>query len=299
MNSENCKLPTDWRPLYPFESRFLALDGHRLHYVDEGRGETLLLVHGNPTWSFHWRKLILAFRDRYRLVALDHIGCGLSDKPGDYPYTLAQHVENLKQLIEQLDLKDITLVAQDWGGAIGMGAAVELPERFRRFVLFNTAAFRSTRMPWRIAACRIPLLGKIGVQGLNLFLRAALRMALADPKKLSAAERAGDLAPYDSWANRQAIYRFVQDIPQRLSHPSYAELSAIEASLSRFRDYPVQLIWGMKDWCFTSHFLERFLEFFPQAEVHRIAAAGHWVVEESHQEIVRVVENFLVANAKR
>src|SRR5205085_1369411 len=152
-----------------------------------------------------------------------------------YPYTLAQHVANLKKFIERLDLRDITLVAQDWGGAIGLGAAVALPARFRRFVLFNTAAFRSPRMPRRIAACRIPVLGKIAVQGLNLFLRAALRMALADPQKLSAAERAGYLAPYNSWANRQAIFRFVQDIPLQASHPSYATLAAIETGLAKFR----------------------------------------------------------------
>ena len=291
-------LQTDnWQTLYPFDSHFLAIGGQRLHYLDEGRGETLLLVHGNPTWSFHWRKLILAFCDRYRLIAPDHIGCGLSDKPGDYFYTLAQHVANLKRLIEHLDLKDITLVAQDWGGAIGMGAAVEIPERFRRFVLFNTAAFRSTRMPWRIEACRIPLLGKLGVQGLNLFLRAAFRMALADPRKMSAIERAGYLAPYDTWASRQAIYRFVEDIPLRPSHPSYAKLTAIEEGLSQFRDYPVQLIWGMQDWCFSPHFLERFVEFFPHADVHRIADAGHWVVEEAHEEIVPLMESFLAKNS--
>ncbi len=285
----------DWRSLYPFVSNYLPLDGARLHYVDEGKrdGEPILFVHGNPTWSFHWRKLIGVLRANYRTIATDHVGCGLSDKPADYSYTLAQHTANLKKLVENLDLKNITLVAQDWGGAIGMGVASEMPERFRRFVLFNTGAFRSTRMPWRIAACRIPVVGKIALQGLNLFQHAAFRMALADPSKLSAAERAGYVAPYDSWANRQAIYRFVQDIPLRPSHPSYATLTKVEAGLSQFRDRPVQLIWGMQDWCFSPHFLERFLEFFPQAEAHRLAKAGHWVVEEAHEQIMPLMTEFL------
>ena len=116
------------------------------------------MVHGNPTWSFYWRNLILALRERYRVVAVDHIGCGLSDKPaaGDYSYRLAQRVADLGELVEKLDLRQITLVAHDWGGAIGMGAAVAAPERFARFVLMNTAAFRMSHCPWSIRACRIP-----------------------------------------------------------------------------------------------------------------------------------------------
>ena len=122
----------DWRSLYPFQSHEVTLDGHRCHYLDEGSGPVLLMVHGNPTWSFYWRNLILALRDRFRIVAVDHIGCGLSDKPAadDYSYRLARRVADLGQLIEKLDLRQITLVAHDWGGAIGMGAAVAAPERF-------------------------------------------------------------------------------------------------------------------------------------------------------------------------
>ena len=135
----------DWRPLYPFASHEILLDGHRCHFLDEGAGPTVLLVHGNPTWSFYWRNIVLALRGRYRLVVPDHIGCGLSDKPdaGAYSYRLAQRTADLVQLVERLDLRQITLVAHDWGGAIGMGAAVARPERFARFVLMNTAAFRA------------------------------------------------------------------------------------------------------------------------------------------------------------
>ncbi|HZZ71112.1 MAG TPA: alpha/beta fold hydrolase [Pirellulales bacterium] len=294
-----------WQTLFPFPPRYFQVGAARLHYVDQGPAtlaaasgqpaarETLLLVHGNPTWSFHWRKLIGAFEDRYRLIAPDHIGCGGSDKPRDYPYTLAQHVANLCALIEHLQLRDITLIAQDWGGAIGMGAAVALPSRFRRFILGNTAAFRSNQMPWRIAACRLPGVGRLAVQGMNLFLRAALRMALQHPDRLTKAERAGYLAPYDNWPHRQAIYRFVEDIPLRASHPSYSKLLEIETGLRQFRDSPVQLFWGMRDWCFTPHFLERFVEFFPAGEVHRFADAGHWVFEEAHQEIAERIGAFL------
>jgi haloalkane dehalogenase len=266
----------------------------RYHYLDEGQGDVLLLVHGNPTWSFHWRKLVLALRDRYRLIVPDHIGCGLSDKPWPYPYRLGQHVANLLQLVESLDLRRITLVGHDWGGAIGLGAAVRAPQRFSRFVLFNTAAFRDRRMPWRIRVCRTPILGRLLVQGLNGFLRAALRMATARPKEwLTPAVRAGYLAPYDRWRSRVAIYHFVRDIPLSPRHPSYAALAEIEAGISQFRDRPMQLIWGLRDWCFTPHFLERFLETFPQAQAHRLAHAGHWVVEDAIEEVVPLLQTFL------
>ena len=285
----------DWQALYPFASHEALVGGHRLHYVDEGKGPTLLMVHGNPTWSFYWRDLIATFRGRCRVVAPDHIGCGLSEKPSArrYPYRLQRRVDDLCELIERLDLREVTLLAHDWGGAIGMGAAVAMPERFARFVLFNTSAFRSRRCPWRIRICRTPGIGRIAVQGLNLFARAAIHMAVADPTRLSPAARAGLLAPYDCWSHRTAVYQFVADIPLNRRHPSYATLEKIEAGLSKFRQHPVCLIWGMRDWCFTPHFLERFQQIFPQAEVHRFADAGHYVVEEAHERIVPVVSKLV------
>jgi haloalkane dehalogenase len=284
-----------WRALYPFESHSLAIGGHRYHYVDEGRGEPLLFVHGNPTWSFHWRELIQAWRPARRAIAPDHLGCGLSDKPRDWPYRLADHIDNLVALVRELDLRDVTLLAHDWGGAIGLGAALAEPERFRRFVLFNTGAYRPWFIPWRIRACRTPILGKLGLQGLNLFGRAALRMTMSR-RRLAPAERAGYLAPYSNWSNRLAIYRFVQDIPLAPGHPSDAKLAEIEAGLPTLADRPFQFVWGMRDWCFTPACLDKFLEIFPAASVHRVADAGHWVVEDAREEIVPVVERFFERN---
>jgi haloalkane dehalogenase len=283
----------DWRSLYPFESHFLSLDGLRYHFLDEGQGEPLLLVHGNPTWSFYWRELIRAFRGRQRVVVPDHIGCGLSDKPAQYEYRLARHVDNLRRLLNELDLRHVTLLAHDWGGAIGLGAAVAEPDRFSRFVFFNTAAFRSSRAPWRIRICRAPLVGKLAVQGLNAFARAAFFMAVEHRDRMTPAVRAGLLAPYDSWAHRIALHRFVLDIPLRPSHPSYETLTEIERGLAKLDGRPVSLIWGMRDWCFTPVFLERFLDFFPGAEAHRLEDAGHYVVEDAHERIVPLVDDFL------
>ena len=291
----------EWRSLYPFASHYLSIGGHRVHYLDEGPAsgdvaETLLMVHGNPTWSFHWRELIGAWRDRYRLVAPDHLGCGLSDKPRHGPYRLADHVDNLVQLVEKLDLHNVTLVAHDWGGAIGLGTALALPKRFARFVLLNTGAFPPWFIPWRIRVCRTPLLGRLAVQGLNLFVRAALRMTMVHRDRLTPAVRAGYLAPYDSWGHRLAIYNFVQDIPLSPGHPTHATLANIEAGLPELADRPFQLIWGMQDWCFTPACLEKFVELLPEAEVHRLDDAAHWVVEDAPATVIDLVEKFLQAS---
>ncbi|HUG89555.1 MAG TPA: alpha/beta fold hydrolase [Planctomycetaceae bacterium] len=279
---------------YPFASNFLDVNAVRLHYVDEGRGDVLLFVHGNPTWSFAWRNLVKDLSRDYRCVAVDHAGCGLSDKPRDYPYRLAQHIDNLCRLVVELDLGRMTLVAHDWGGPIGLGAAARLPGRFARFVLLNTAAFRSRRIPWRIRACRIPLLGPLAVRGLNLFARAALWMAVAKQDRITAAVRAGYLAPYDSWRHRIAIQRFVEDIPLSPKHPSYPALVAVEESLPRLASSPVLLVWGERDWCFTPAFLAEFQRRLPRAETLRLPDAGHYVFEDAWEQILPRLRGFLL-----
>jgi haloalkane dehalogenase len=287
---------------YPFPSRFYDLDGLRYHYIDEGptagagdRG-TLLCVHGNPTWSFAWRNLIKDLSRDYRIVAIDHMGCGFSDQPQNYEYRLARHIDNLSRFIVGLDLKQITLLAHDWGGAIGMGAACRLPDRFSRFALFNTAAFRSRRIPWRIAVCRWPIVGPWGVRGLNLFSLAALQMAVCHPERMTAPVRAGYVAPYRSWHDRIAVLRFVQDIPMSPAHPSYATLVSIEEQLSKFQHSPMLFVWGMRDWCFTPAFLEEFLKRFPNAEALRLEDAGHYVFEDAPEAILARLREFLRAH---
>jgi haloalkane dehalogenase len=299
----------DWQALYPFASHWFNRAGGRMHYVDEGQhegvNEALLFVHGNPTWSFHWRRLIAALRVRYRCVAPDHLGCGLSDKPARF-LRLADHIDNLAALVDELRLDRITLVAQDWGGAIGLGAMLRMPERLHRIVLFNTGAFPPRYIPWRIAACRLPVVGRLAVQGGNLFSRAALRMTLARQKALDAAVAAGYLAPYDSWSSRRAVYGFVLDIPTPRSGVSpsletasrgdaatWRLLAEIELALPTFADRPACLIWGMRDWCFRSDCLNRFIEAWPRGEVQRLADAGHWVVEDAPEDALRIVTAFL------
>jgi haloalkane dehalogenase len=277
-------------------ARFLDLGGLRLHYVDEGHGPPVVMVHGNPTWSFYFRGLIAGLRHDHRVIAPDHIGCGLSDKPPDerYDYTLARRVADLEALLDHLGLRDnLTLVLHDWGGMIGMAFAHRHPERVRRLVVLNTAAFRmpaGKRLPWSLWLCRNTPLGPLFVRGLNAFSRAAVRWCSVRP--LSPEARAGYLAPYDSWKNRIAVLRFVQDIPLSPRDRSYALVKEVEEGLPRFRPVPTLFCWGEKDFVFDGHFLAEWRRHFPHAEVHSFPSAGHFVLEDAGAEVLALVHDF-------
>lgn len=281
-----------WRRLYPFESKFATLpSGHRIHYVDEGSGRSLVFLHGNPTWSFHYRKLVDALRANYRVIALDHLGCGLSDKPRRYDYCLAQHTANTLDVLKRLEVVDATIVGHDWGGAIAVNAVRRAPRQFARIVLFNTGAFTPRRVPWRIAICRTPGCGPFAVRGLNVFVRAALRMTMVDPERLTPDERMGILAPYNNWADRIGVQRFIDDIPLTRRHRTWHELAQLEKALPGI-SIPKLLIWGIQDWCFDVDCLERFVRAWPDAHVVKFKDAGHWIVEEKSGPVARLIAQF-------
>ncbi|MFC1523788.1 alpha/beta fold hydrolase [Thermodesulfobacteriota bacterium] len=277
--------------LYPFSPKSMVIDGHSMSYIDEGQGPVMVMVHGNPTWSFYYRNLIRHLQATYRVIAVDHIGCGMSDKPQNYPYTLENHITNLETLLEKLAIDKCTLVMHDWGGAISMGYAVRNPEKIQSFVIFNTAAFRSQRIPFRISICRWPLLGPLLVRGFNAFARTALFMAVT--KSLTRDEERGYLSPYDTWDNRIAILRFVQDIPLSEHHASWKTLVAIEEGLARFSQTPMLILWGGRDFCFTRHFYDEWRRRFPQAEGIFFTDAGHYVLEDAFPQIVPILDGFL------
>jgi len=287
------KLPPEVSEEYPFEGSFKVLShGHRLHYLDEGEGEgaPILMLHGNPTWSFLYRKLILAMREEARCIAPDHLGCGLSDKPPHpgFPYDLASHVENLREFLDQLGVDKVRLVVHDWGGAIGFGAFRDQPERVESIVILNTAAFPLDRCPWRIRMCRIPWLGALIVRGFNGFAGPAARMAVTKP--LSRAARQGFLFPYDSWANRVAVGRFVRDIPLSSSHPSMPLLKEIGEKLENFKNCPATAIWGDLDFCFNNDFLRKWNNILPNLQVIKYPDAGHYVLEDAGEQAIEDIQ---------
>ena len=297
----------NWRALYPFPSQFLELPtGVKMHYVQSGpvpssssdEVPTVLCVHGNPTWSFTYRRIVAELNPAARVIAVDHVGCGLSDKPQDYLYSLAQHIENLVHLIVKLDLRRVTLLVHDWGGAIGLGAGLREFDRIEGAVILNTAAFPPPYVPLRIAACRIPVVGNWAMRQLNLFARAALTMTLHRLPKLNEAVAAGLIAPYSNWHDRVAIARFVQDIPRRETDPTWQLLSEIERGLARYNDRTVDLVWGMHDWCFRPECLRRFQSHLPNAKTHELSDVGHYVMEEAADEVLTILRRHVVASSE-
>jgi haloalkane dehalogenase len=286
-------IPSAVRALYPFASHWLATPAGRLHYVDEGPRDAaaaVICVHGNPTWSFLYRDLIKLLSPHFRVLAPDHLGCGLSDKPQDYPYRLADHIENLARLVATLPQTTVHFVVHDWGGPIGLGVALRMLERVGKVVILNTAAFPGP-CPARIRVCRLPLLGPLLVRGLNGFAGPATWMAVARP--LLPAVKRGYLWPYRSWHDRVAVLRFVQDIPLTPDHPSRATLQAIEMGLEKLRDKPVLLGWGMRDFCFTPAYLADWKRRLPRATVREFPAAGHYVLEDAGPELGPGIVDFL------
>ena len=286
-------------PDYPFKSNFLSVKGHRMHYLDEGdpAAAPVVMVHGNPTWSFFFRRPLLALRDTCRCVAPDHIGMGLSDKPGatDYGYRLNDRIDDLEALLQELGIRErITLLLHDWGGMIGMGYACRHPERIKALVILNTAAFplpRQARLPWQLRLARSAL-GAPLVQGLNAFCRGALEhCSVRGP--LDADVRRAYLAPYDNWHQRLGVLRFVQDIPLAPDHPSYALVQRIDQDSRVFQQTPMLICWGMRDFVFTPAFLQAWRERFPQAQVHAYDNAGHYLLEDAADEVIASIQRFL------
>jgi haloalkane dehalogenase len=263
-----------------------------MHYLDEGKGQPLLFVHGNPTWSFYWRKLVTDLSKDYRCIAPDHIGCGLSEKPQNWSYRLNDHIDNLVYLINTLDLRVVTLLVHDWGGAIGLGAALRLPDRIKRLVIFNTGVFPGP-IPWEIRLCRWPVIGDVAIRRFNGFVKVGLMRAPGDPEKFKGSVEAGYLAPYDSYENRIANLRFVQDIPLEPGHPSRRLFLDIGENCRALSNRPTLILWGEKDFCFTSHYRTGFQMRFPDAEVRTFPEVGHWVADEGHTEILPILRSWL------
>lgn len=283
----------------PFRRRFVQAEGGRLHVVDDGPrdGPVLMMLHGNPTWSFFYREMIRAFMPTHRVVAVDHLGCGASDKPQNVDYRLSTHVSNVLEVVDQLGLRQITLMVHDWGGAIGMGAALQRPETFTRFIVQNTAAFPSERMPFSIGLCRIPGFGALAVRGFNAFARVALLRCVVKRSRLTPQVREGYLAPYSNWNDRIANLRFVQDIPMTPNHPSYGRLKWIGDELHRLSDHPMLIVWGGQDFCFDESFYSEWCRRFPHAETHFLEDCGHYVLEDGREHIIPLVEKFLQRTA--
>jgi cis-3-alkyl-4-acyloxetan-2-one decarboxylase len=284
--------------LYPFKSHFADINGLRYHYIDEGAGDPVLMLHGNPTWSFYYRALIKKLSPRYRVICPDHIGCGLSDKPSakEYGYRLENRADDVAELMSQLGIKEnLTLIVHDWGGFIGCLYALRHLETIRRVVITNTAAFLKPAgkpLPLRLWLLRyLTPLAVPAVLGGNLFCRAALVMA--PRKRLAPDVKKGLIAPYNTWANRIATLKFVQDIAVSPSDPSYSAGRFLEENLHRLKGRPMLICWGKHDFVFDDTYYNEWRRRFPEAECHLFENAGHYVLEDEPEKVPAVIDAFL------
>ena len=287
-------------PDYPFKSHYATVKDLRIHYIDEGprTAPAVVMLHGNPSWSFYYRHLVSALSDEYRCIVPDHVGMGLSDKPAAdaYDFGLDRRVDDLDALLDKLAPgDDITLVVHDWGGMIGMTWAARYPERIKRLVILNTAAFHlpaGREIPWQLKVSRLPMINKLLNQGFNAFAKGAVKHCVTR-KPMPNDVAAAYLAPYDSWANRVAVRKFVEVIPLEEGDSGYDTISKVEEKLQHFSDVPMLICWGMKDFVFDSYFLDEWQRRFPDATVHRFEDAGHYILEDAGEDVVPLVQEFL------
>lgn len=289
------------KDIYPFEGKYLDLTDIKYHYLDEGQGDPVVMLHGNPSWSIYYRNLVKALRLEYRCIVPDHIGCGFSDKPSDdsYDYTLEQRVDDLEMLLQYLKIdKNITLVVHDWGGMIGLAYATRHPESIKRIVLLNTSGFHlpsTKKMPFTLKLFRNTQIGENLVRHFNAFSAGASVVGCTRnlmPKEI----REAYCAPYNSPENRIATIRFVQDIPLEEGDKSYDIVSNVQENLEQFSKLPILMCWGMKDFVFDEHFLNEFIKYFPNAKVHKFDDCGHYILEDASDEVIKHIQNFLRDN---
>ena len=287
-------------PDYPTgASCYASINNRQMHYLEGGNDqrETVVMIHGNPSWSFYYRHLFTALCDQYHCIVPDHIGMGLSDKPGkaEYDFSLKQRVDDLDALLTSLKLDNkITLIVHDWGGMIGMAYATRYPDKIKRLVISNTAGFHmptGKQVPWQLKLSRLPVIGSLLIQGLNAFCRGAVVQCvtrLAMNKEVKNAY----LAPYDNWSHRLSILRFVEDIPLDKKHVSYAIVDQVDKNLQQFSKLPVLVCWGLNDFVFDIHYLDEWKRRMPAAEFHEFDA-GHYLLEDAGEEVIPIIKQFL------
>ncbi len=282
----------DWinRIEYPFDSLFFQVPAGRMHYIDEGHGFPVVMVHGNPTWSFLYRRLVKQLRGDYRCVAMDHLGFGLSEKPEDWTYLPEDHAANLTRMIQGLGLEKITLVVQDWGGPIGLSYAAAHPENVAGIIILNTWAWPVNRDPYYIAFSRFvggPI-GRMLIRRYNFFARSIMRKAFGDPARLTPAVHAHYLNALALPEDRKGCLVFPGQIIGATPW-----LGQLRDNLSVLKHTPALIVWGMKDIAFREKELKHWERVFPQARSVRVPHAGHFVQEEAPEELAEAVIPFL------
>ena len=281
---------------FPFTPHYYTHNDFDMHYVDEGSGKPVVMVHGDPTWGYLYRNFIPILSQHHRCIVPDQIGMGKSAAPQERSlYRLEQHGANLEALLLHLDLHDITLVLHDWGGPVGLGFATRHPERIKCLVLMNTWAFA----PWpggpfpRLLEIIRSARGEAFVLQKNGYLEPALMGTTHDSEKLTKTVMDAYRAPFPTPESRLAMLCWSRDIPVEETDISYAEMKRIEQGLSQFNEIPILLIWGMQDPVLSPVVLHRWQQLYPHAITHELEDASHFLQEDAPERIVQWIETFL------
>jgi haloalkane dehalogenase len=283
---------------YPFAPQYYDGNGFEMHFVDEGQGEPVVLLHGDPTWGYLYRNFISSLARQYRCIVPDHMGMGKSAVPQDRSlYRLEQHISNLESLLLYLDVHNITLVLHDWGGPVGLGFATRHPDRIKRLVLMNTWAFA----PWpggpfpRLLEIIRTERGEAFVLKKNGYLEPALLGTTYHREHLTKTILEAYRAPFPTPESRLAMLCWSRDIPVQETDVSYAEMKRIEQSLSQFSNTPILLVWGMQDPVLLPSVLSQWQRLYPHAKTYELEDASHFLQEDAPESIVSWIEAFLKA----
>lgn len=275
--------------LFPFESKWIEIDSYQMHYVDDGDGDVILFVHGTPEWSFGYRDSIKQLSKKFRCIAPDYIGFGLSDKPVDGNYSCEAHARRLEKFIDKLQLSNITLVVNDFGGGIGLSYAITHPENVARFVLFNTWMWSLKDDSHYSGPAKVmnSWLGKFFYLQLNFPVNVIMPSAFGDRRKLTKRVHQHYKLSAGSSKERHALYAFAKELMNASDW-----WQSLWDQRSKLAGKPVLIFWGMKDKFIPPKELEKWVEAFPNAHVHKFEDAGHFVQEEKHEQLSRAIENF-------
>ena len=271
--------------IFPFKRNWFERGKIRIHYVDEGQGQPIVMFHACPMWSFAYRNLIRELSTDHRVIAFDLPGFGLSTAGSHFAYKLNSYINITEGFLEALELDDITLILHGWGGTAGMGYAVRHPRKIRSLIIFNTLSFAMGSLPFRLKLCRIPWLGSKLVVNLNLLL-------LGNRHHSKEIAEAYDY-PYRNFAARYPLHRFVEDIPAVPEADSAQLIMEIEAGLWMFRSTPALILWAMQDWLYPPKQLKWWRRYLPGAEVHQLERAGRYIQEDAPDELRYYIRKFI------
>lgn len=274
---------------YPFKHHYFEVNHSKMHYIDEGQGETLLFVHGTPSWSFDYRHIIKALSTQYRCIAIDHIGFGLSDKPKTYDYSTQNHSKTLEQFVDFLGLTDFTLVVHDFGGVIGLNMAINHPEKIKKLIILNSWLWSTKNDKDFIKLSKIlrsPLL-PFFYRYFNFSAHFILPKSFGD-KKIDKHALQQYILPFSRFSERNGTIAFVKSLLN--DQDWFEELWTKKTFISQ---KPTLFIWGMKDPMIKPHYLEKFSSGFPNSQVQKLESCGHFPQEEASTKVIEFISNFL------